>query len=149
MGLLIISFETCCCKVSTAPFVADEIAQHVNFCYLKCSNFYGRHEELAAVQKLMLSGSGAEGSVVVLYGVSGVGKTAMMAQLIHNFSTLFEGQPDCVCVCRFVGISDRSSSLSDILRSICEQVVRRSEPSRPAPFTRPLLHVLSFCFLFL
>lgn len=57
---------------------------------------------------------------VVLFGCSGSGKTAMMAQVVKESQNWF---PNSVSVVRFLGTSLLSFSIKDVLFSICAQIL--------------------------
>ena len=57
---------------------------------------------------------------VVLFGCSGSGKTAMMAQIARETPNWF---PNSVSVIRFLGTSLLSFSIKDVLVSICAQII--------------------------
>lgn len=57
---------------------------------------------------------------VVLFGCSGSGKTALMAQVVKESQNWF---PNSVSVVRFLGTSLLSFSIKDVLFSICAQII--------------------------
>lgn len=56
----------------------------------------------------------------VLHGISGSGKTSVMAMLARTAKSIVPG--DVVCILRFLGTSSLSSSIRDTLLSVCQQV---------------------------
>ena len=80
--------------------------------------FYGREEELAKVEKYI---KGPENRPLILHGAGGCGKTSLLAKCA---ALCFEwlGHVKPILIIRFVGTSPKSTALTALLTSICQQV---------------------------
>lgn len=97
----------------------QEILHHASFCLSKCESFCGREDILLQIRQFMDSG---KQKPLVIYGPSGSGKTTIMAKsalMIREWM----GQ-SCVSVVRFLGTSPSSSTIIDLLVSICTQICK-------------------------
>ena len=88
-----------------------EVKEQKNFVQNKCKNFLGQEEALEKIEKYI---SGDEEQPLVIYGKSGSGKSALMAQAI----TQVKGNSNKDVLYRFVGATANSSSSVDILTSL-------------------------------
>ena len=101
-----------------APYcLYEEIAHHASFCISKCESFCGRSDVLNAIRELLLS---KIRKPLVVYGVSGSGKTSVMAKVQQNACAWLGST--CVTVLRFLGTSPSSSGIRGTLSSICQQL---------------------------
>ncbi|XP_070559643.1 NACHT domain- and WD repeat-containing protein 1-like [Ptychodera flava] len=99
----------------------DEIAHHINFCVSKCVVFCGRKDLLGEINQYVASTHTKPGhKPAVLFGFSGSGKTSVMAMLAKNSRK--ELGENCVTVLRFVGTSGQSTSVLQVLVSVCQQI---------------------------
>lgn len=95
----------------------QEILHHASFCLSKCESFCGRNELLSTIHEYLAS---EKQTPLVIYGLSGSGKTTIMAKsmfLSHDWM----GQ-DCVSVVRFLGTSPASTTIREVLVSMCSQI---------------------------
>lgn len=95
----------------------QEVLHHVSFCLSKCETFGGREDLLLQVHQFLASGKRMP---LIIYGHSGSGKTTVMAK-----SALMAGEwmvKLCVTVVRFLGTSPASSSIREVLVSVCTQI---------------------------
>ncbi len=60
-----------------------------------------------------------ERGIMVIHGVSGCGKTTVLARLLLSCQTLL---PNLAVIFRFINVSADSSSLELLLRSILQQI---------------------------
>lgn len=101
-----------------APYcLYEEITHHASFCISKCESFCGRNDVLNAIRELLLS---KIRKPLVVYGVSGSGKTSVMAKVQQNACAWLGST--CVTVLRFLGTSPSSSGIRGTLSSICQQL---------------------------
>ena len=97
----------------------QDILHHASFCLSKCESFCGREDLLSQIHHFLVSG---KQKPLVIYGPSGSGKTTIMAKsasMIHDWM----GQT-CISIVRFLGTSPASSSIREILVSICTQICK-------------------------
>ena len=95
----------------------SEVVQHAKFCVNRCETFCGQENLISKI----LNGFAAEqGMPLVVYGESGSGKTSVMAKV----ATILKSQPgpSCKIVVRFLGTSPSSSSIREVLASVCLQI---------------------------
>ena len=116
--------------------VTSEIVSHVTFCTRKTASFYGRDELIKAAMNYYTGNEGRVNSarsrsgnntetVFVVHGVSGSGKTSLMAKVVSSVRQMFqEKKYSPVLVTRFCGTSGASSSARNLLHSMCEQIAR-------------------------
>ncbi|XP_038066823.1 NACHT domain- and WD repeat-containing protein 1-like [Patiria miniata] len=98
-----------------------EVSHHAEFCRSKCKNFCGCEDTLEKIFGAI--GEGSQSSihhVVALHGPSGSGKTSIMA-VVANKARQHLGS-SAVVILRFLGTSSHSSSILQVLRSICLQI---------------------------
>ena len=94
-----------------------EILHHASFCLSKCESFCGREELLSNIHDYLAS---ENQKPLVIYGPSGSGKTTIMAKSM-SLSRGWMGQ-SCVSVVRFLGTSPASSTIREVLISVCSQI---------------------------
>jgi len=136
--------------------LADEILQHLVFCDEHQRTFRGREDLLDSIEKhidraLARKDENYEANIVasssidmalhaadatperrplVLYGVSGCGKTSVIAKAAHaNASRLRKPKVDPVMIVRFLGTTPDSSTIHKVLRSVCLQLCRAYDQS--------------------
>jgi hypothetical protein len=83
--------------------------------------FWGQEGPLAAIAQYLAAVMGGPGRPLVVYGGSGSGKTAVMAQA---FGTFRDGHSRAVCIQRYVGATPRAAAIRPLLESLCEQIRR-------------------------
>ena len=94
-----------------------EVVQHAKFCANRCEAFCGQENLLS---KILTCFTAEQGMPLVVYGESGSGKTSVMAKV----ATILKSQlgPSCKIVLRFLGTSPSSSSIREVLASVCLQI---------------------------
>eukprot|EP00050_Salpingoeca_kvevrii_P017171 m.62581 g.62581 ORF g.62581 m.62581 type:complete len:1460 (-) comp7407_c0_seq2:100-4479(-) len=115
-----------------------EIAHHHSLCRERCASFHGRHDVLQSIADyLAMDASSGLPALLAVHGISGCGKTSVMAKAALNFNDM---APNAVTVLRFLGTSTYSGNSNVLLQSICEQIARayglegRDEYSIPADY---------------
>jgi hypothetical protein len=98
-----------------------EIADHLDFGKDRAKNFVGQTEILADIAKYISERSGIP---LVVHGVSGSGKSALMAQAAENATASF---PEAEVVARYIGATPDSSDARSLLDSLCRQISRAYE----------------------
>ena len=110
-------------KEKETPPISDElyleVANHAEFCNTKCKDFCGRKNILgdifASLKKEDVS------KPLVVHGVSGAGKTSIMAMIAKNACK--ELGKTYVVITRFLGTTPESSSAAMVIQSICRQII--------------------------
>ena len=95
-----------------------EVAHHAEFCHTKCKNFCGCKEILEGIFSSL--GDASPRGNVILQGPSGSGKTSILAMVAKTARQRLGAST--VVVLRFLGTSSSSSSILQVLRSICLQI---------------------------
>ena len=103
-----------------------EVASHVQFCHEKARTFHGREGLVNSFRKDYSEPNKASNTTKVIFGVSGSGKTSLMAKLVHDAQKEMEliGKNQAVFVTRFCGITPQASSARALLESMSEQIIR-------------------------
>lgn len=99
-----------------------EVLHHNSFCFKTCKSFYGREKLLdnlkfALGSKIKI----AEQDVFVLYGACGSGKTSVSAMLVKHARVWFN-DPNMVVISRFLGTSQQSNNISELISSLCDHI---------------------------
>ena len=123
---------------------AAEVASHVVFCEKKSSTFHGREDltenalkyfdqtpEIHPSEKKKGSSKPKPGEeekvwkrhMFVVHGISGSGKTSLMAKLVSKAQEKMKGRKG-VFVTRFCGTTPMSSSARELMQSMAEQITR-------------------------
>lgn len=100
-----------------------EVGRHARLCRARCLSFHGRHHALAHLAGYLASHSTGTLRPFVVHGVSGCGKTALLARAAMTFSKSYDA-PGRVLVIRFSGTTQNSSSPRLLLMSVCDQISR-------------------------
>lgn len=100
-----------------------EVLQHLHFAQARCEVFEGRDKELNTVREYLGSGNTVP---MTVYGQSGCGKTSIVANVFNRLTqwaakAVSQGKT-IFCVVRFLGTTPLSSTLQDVLLSLCEQL---------------------------
>ena len=103
--------------ISEGDDTTGEIFQHLTFCQKKIRGFHGRRDVLDAVKE----GVQKESPVMVLHGVSGSGKTSVMAKVASQLRSWWK-EDDCVVIVRFIGTTLESSSVTSLVQGLCQQM---------------------------
>ena len=101
--------------------LAKEIDDHLDFGTDRAKHFVGRTEILTDIAKYISASSGIP---LVVHGVSGSGKSALMAQAAENARISF---PDTEVFVRYIGATPDSSDGRSLLDSLCRQISRAYE----------------------
>jgi WD40 repeat protein len=123
----------------------DECACHLLLAFKKSNHFFDSEvfscdthvvlprDALKQIQRYI---EGCNQSPLIIVGESGSGKTFVMARAFNNFVSSLDSSADAesVACIRFLGTTLRSSSVSDLLASLCSQLdavrdVKRELPS--------------------
>ncbi|XP_033644515.1 NACHT domain- and WD repeat-containing protein 1-like [Asterias rubens] len=95
-----------------------EVTHHAEFCCTKCKHFCGCKDILDGIFSSLKDGSPS--CALILQGPSGSGKTSILAMVAktarHRLSA------STVVILRFLGTSSLSSSILQVLKSICLQI---------------------------
>ncbi|KAJ3012870.1 UNVERIFIED_CONTAM: hypothetical protein HDU68_000983 [Siphonaria sp. JEL0065] len=102
----------------SAGAIGDEVVKHSLAIVKECEGFVGREEILENIKKDFLEDDVKK--VLVLYGPSGVGKTALTSKIAEQ---VYNAKPETVIVARLVGATSDSSDSRSLLRSMCSQIV--------------------------
>ena len=105
-------------------FDAEELLHHGGLARDKCSDFVERIELIDECFKAILQsnrgGVKFDGVSLAIVGVSGAGKTALMAKLAQ---LSYERDADIPVLIRFCGTSRGSRTGFDLVRSLCVQII--------------------------
>lgn len=104
----------------------DQVYKEVNlqakFCVSNCELYCGQEQLLSTVLQI-LSEQNEEGHhshPLVLHGISGCGKTATLAKIVQLASEQYAHKYNLVY--RFLGVTPKSGSIDNLLKSICDQI---------------------------
>ncbi|NXX12358.1 NWD2 protein, partial [Podargus strigoides] len=104
----------------------DEVLQHSSLCKTYSTFYEYRCEALNIVHKYILPSKIGHINPLIIYGGPCTGKTLLLAEVAKkSFSWLQEEMgpdSDPVVVIRFLGSTETSTDLKNILQSICEQL---------------------------
>ena len=132
-------------KESKITELHREILHHASFCLSKCESFCGREELLSQIHKFLAS---ENHKPLIIYGPSGSGKTTIMAKSM-SMAGDWMGQ-GCVSVVRFLGTSPASSSIREVLTSVCSQVCIVYDMQTPHFSEMDTTQIMQFfCYQFL
>ncbi|KAG5850899.1 hypothetical protein ANANG_G00087280 [Anguilla anguilla] len=98
----------------------QEISHHLLLSSNKCAVFCGRESLLGKICLTMWESTNTYHGPLVVYGPSGIGKTALMCKLAQEMQGVLG--PKSVVVQRLLGTSPLSSEIDSVLRSVCFQV---------------------------
>ncbi|NXJ53369.1 NWD2 protein, partial [Spizaetus tyrannus] len=104
----------------------DEVLQHSSLCKTYSTFYEYRCEALNIVHKYILPSKIGHINPLIIYGGPCTGKTLLLAEVAKkSYSWLQEEmgpESDPVVVIRFLGSTETSTDLKNILQSICEQL---------------------------
>ena len=111
-----------------------EIIYHMKFARVRSCKFAHSNETKHVTTKLhdYLSSLSGPGHAFVINGASGSGKTYLMAEAADKMAHDLKSSTDAVIV-RFLGTSPASSSLADLLNSLCQQLHAISSDAAALP----------------
>ncbi|KAJ3346507.1 hypothetical protein HDU83_002906 [Entophlyctis luteolus] len=104
-------------RSSKVGWVVEEVVRHGVAVLEEVERFVGRTELVEEISDLLTNSSAV--SVLVLYGPSGVGKTALTSKIVE---TIYNTCPEAVLITRLIGTSYQSMDSVSLLRSICAQI---------------------------
>lgn len=99
-----------------------EVLHHARFAMVKCEVFCGRSHELDQMHLYLKDTreNVSHGLPFLVYGKSGIGKTALLAKAAHHCPNWLG--PSAVIILRFFGTSPQSSNIGDALKSMIYQI---------------------------
>lgn len=118
---LIKAIETQKNKSNEISHIQKEIIEQEKFKNDKQKGFIGRENTLDKIENYVLNDKTNE--PLVIYGISGMGKSSLMAQAINNTSKLFEKDN---LIYRFVGATQNSTTIRSLLISICDELANKN-----------------------
>ncbi len=107
-----------------------EIESHNDFGKDRGKHFIGREDVLDRIRVYL---SGESSRPLVVYGVSGSGKTALMARTAGLITESQKPGVDPVLICRYVGATSASSDIRSLLESLCRELARTYGDGRAVP----------------
>ena len=105
----------------------DEITAHRRFGEDRIRHFVGRSEIITRIREYLMQPTRKP---LTVYGMSGVGKTTIMGQMIAQIQAEY---PEAELVSRFIGTTPDSSDIRALLESLCRQIARLYDPVVPIP----------------
>jgi len=103
---------------------------HDAFLEIRTRLFVGRSDALERLRTYVTSGSD---KVLAVFGESGSGKSALLAQFGRNLASTSDGVAGRDVIVHFVGAGPRSTSLQAMLRRLCGELKRRAADPSPTP----------------
>lgn len=130
--------------VSNIPALDQELAEQGAYFTQKVANFFGRQDTLVQVDEYLAGGGNLPDQPLVLFGPSGIGKSALLAKVVER--TRSRGGR---VVFRFIGATLDSSSSRSLLTSLCQECAATEDPQlafedRGEPFNEFSLRVARF-----
>ncbi|KAI8616409.1 hypothetical protein BC830DRAFT_204068 [Chytriomyces sp. MP71] len=98
-----------------------EVADHARVARGLAETFVGRIGVLEEMERVL---RGDSTHALVIYGPAGIGKSALLAKLIHDVRDPENPLHHAVFVSRFVGATRDASNLHSLVSSVCEQIAR-------------------------
>ncbi|MFY9100094.1 DUF4062 domain-containing protein [Aliarcobacter cryaerophilus] len=117
---LINAIETQKKKLNNTLKIEQEIIEQNKFKDDKQKGFIGREWTLNIINKYLFNDKTNE--PLVIYGISGMGKSALIAKAIDNIPK--NGNDKLIY--RFVGATQNSNTIRNILMSICDELVNKN-----------------------
>jgi len=112
---------------SLVPNLELEVLHHAHMAVAKCRVFCGRENILNRIQQYVEERSQVQRQPIVLHGVSGQGKTAVMAVAAARTPGWCPPNNQPVVVLRFLGTSPASSDIFSALQSVIAQISKAFE----------------------
>jgi hypothetical protein len=132
----------------TPDALVDETRAHHDFCQIKTKLFQGRAQLLRRVEQYLHAPNDASGNCptdapLVLFGLSGCGKTSVVARVAQTWAeeATISGEP-CVLL-RFLGTSSRTGDAGSLLRDLCQALAAMYEKQADDVTTERDLQVLT------
>jgi hypothetical protein len=101
--------------------IDKEIIEQEKFKNDKQKGFIGRENTLNKIENYVLNDKTNE--PLVIYGISGMGKSSLMARAINNTSKLVDKDN---LIYRFVGATQNSTTIKSLLISICDELSNKN-----------------------
>jgi WD40 repeat protein len=98
-----------------------EIEAHKEFGEERCRFFMGREDNRAQIKNYL---ENPNSKPLIVYGVSGSGKSALMAQAVEDSHPGFYKTPVDNIIFRFIGATPESSDMRSLLESLSRQITR-------------------------
>ncbi len=95
-----------------------EVLHHATLCLTKAKSYCDRGDDV--IQKIRHFATSTNSKPLIVYGRSGSGKTSVIAKVVHSLRLWTNGTG--FVVMRFLGTSPHSSTIREVLISICEQI---------------------------
>ena len=109
-----------------------EVQHHLHFALDRAGRFKETHSTQLAIDAAKRYLDHSSGTVMVLHGRSGSGKTFLMSKIVADHIKRVSTQNRCIVV-RFLGTSPASSTALALLHSICDQLRRCYGKTEPVP----------------
>ena len=114
------------------PELDREIEAHEEFGCERREHFMGREDVLEKIGNHL---AGRDNRPLVVYGVAGSGKTAVMAEAAERLAN--ERGSGTTILTRFIGATPASSEIRSLLGGLCRQMARIDNDPRPVPEELP------------
>lgn len=118
---LIKAIETQKNKSNEISHIQIEIIEQEKFKNDKQKGFIGRKNTLDKIENYVLNDKTNE--PLVIYGISGMGKSSLIAKAIDNVSKLIDKES---LIYRFVGATQNSTIIRSLLISICDELANKN-----------------------
>ena len=118
---LINAIETQKNKSNEISKIEQEIIEQKKFKDDKQKGFIGREDTLSKIEDYVLNYKTNE--PLIIYGISGMGKSSLIAKSIDNVSKLI---PKNGLIYRFVGATQNSTTIKSLLISICDELANKN-----------------------
>jgi hypothetical protein len=102
------------------PASEHERDAHREFAEERCRHFVGRQDVLQRIKDYL--GDPKADRPLVIHGISGCGKTALMAKAALDLSESAVGESQLAIVSRFIGATPGSSDLRTLLGNLCREL---------------------------
>jgi len=106
-------------EVTGETDLQKEINQQEQFLFLSSEGFIKRGDDFAELDKYV---EGDSNKLFVLTAPGGMGKSMLLANWIDRYSTRIEGRKDESIHFRFIGASDRSTTVYSLLRFLLHEM---------------------------
>ena len=95
----------------------EDIAQHLFHCQQLCSSLFIKSKSFHKIMSIVTSQSN---SPLVIHGRQGSGKTSLVAMAASACSSSLG--PKVAVIVRFIGLTNQSAKIHQLLRSLCHQL---------------------------
>lgn len=112
-------------------WIQQELYHHTQLSKDKCTIFIGRDGPLAKLCLTIWESTNIQHAPLIVYGPSGIGKTALLCKLAQEMRTVLD--PQAMVVLRLLGTSPISSDIDSVLKGICLQVCGALGLAGPCP----------------